>query len=166
MSILDESLKDKLDVVRANILAMPNVPYEGVTSSFENEDEKVTIYSLLPNLENAEIVEKTTKNRNDIFIINNGLIASITKKTLQELLNNIAILVSKISLGELDEITNLKVLPEDLENIVKTMNCLSIKKNENRVSLLYQKYCLALKGLRQIQAMHLDFKIRSEKLKR
>lgn len=61
ISTLDENLKDKLNVVRQNILAMNNVSYEGVTSVFENDQEKVTIYSLLTNLENIEIVKRVTK---------------------------------------------------------------------------------------------------------
>lgn len=61
--------------------------------------------------------------------------------------------------------TNLNVIPEDLNNIVKEINCLLIKKKENRVGLLYQKYYLALRELRKIQAMNLDFKIYGEKLK-
>ena len=55
MNHLDENLKEKLKVVRQNILTMTNIPYEGVKSSFETPEEQVTIYSLLPNLEGSEM---------------------------------------------------------------------------------------------------------------
>lgn len=166
MNHLDENLKEKLKVVRQNILTMTNIPYEGVKSSFETPEEQVTIYSLLPNLEGSEIIERTTEKEKSIYIMNNGLMANIKKETLEELQNNIAALSHQIARGSFNEITSLNVLPQELENIVITMNRISTMDRANRIDLLYQKYCLTLKELRRIQIMSLDFEFDNQKLRK
>ena len=166
INVLDANLKEKLTSVKKGILTMMNIPYEGIRSKFEQGEESVTIYNLLPGLEEVEVVERKTKGKSNIYMIKRGLVASISEATLQELLSNIHNLMALIEAGNFGEIKKLNVVPKEIEDIFQTIDRISIKSNENRIDLLYQKYCLALKQLRYIQRENLDFQIYSEKLSR
>ena len=63
LNVLDASLKEKLAIVKESILSMGDISYKGVQSQFETEEEKITIYNLLPGLEEAEVVVKKEKGK-------------------------------------------------------------------------------------------------------
>ena len=166
MNVLDASLKEKLATVKKSILSMTNIPYEGIQSKFETEEESITIYNLLPGLEEAEFIEKKTKDKCSIYMLKGGLVANISDSSLKELLSNINNLIALIEAGNFGEIKNLNVVPKEIEDIFQIIERISIKENTSRIDLLYQKYCVLLKQLRHIQAENLDFQIYSEKLRR
>lgn len=166
LNVLDGNLKEKLVTVKKNILTMANIPYEGIQSTFATDEESITIYNLLPELEEAEIVEKRSKDKCSTYIIKGGLVASISEDSLNELLSNIHNLMIAIETGNFGKIKELNVIPKEIEEIFQTMGRISIKENKNRIDLLYQKYCMILKQLRHVQAENLDFQIYSEKLSR
>ena len=106
INVLDASLKEKLATIKKGILSMMNVPYEGIRSKFEQGEESITIYNLLPGLEEVEVVERKTKGKSNIYMIKRGLVASISEATLQELLSNIHNLMALIEAGNFGEIKN------------------------------------------------------------
>lgn len=168
LNVLDASLKEKLAIVKENILFMGDISYKGVQSQFETEEEKITIYNLLPGLEEAEVVVKKEKgkDKSHAYIIKNGLLAKISENSLNQLLNDLNIVVALIENGDFQTIKELDIIPKEIKEILQTIDRISTKESIKRIDLLYQKYCLTIKQLRQIQAENLYFQMYSQKLSR
>ena len=58
------------------------------------------------------------------------------------------------------------IIHNEIKEILQTIDRISTKESIKRIDLLYQKYCLTIKQLRQIQAENLYFQMYSQKLSR
>src|SRR5690625_3533703 len=135
LNVLDASLKEKLAIVKESILSMGDISYKGVQSQFETEEEKITIYNLLPGLEEAEVVVKKEKgkDKSHAYIIKNGLLAKISENSLNQLLNDLNIVVALIENGDFQTIKALDIIPKEIKEILQTIDRISTKESIKRI---------------------------------
>ena len=101
-----------------------------------------------------------------VFIALSRIATKISENSLNQLLNDLNIVVALIENGDFQTIKALDIIPKEIKEILQTIDRISTKESIKRIDLLYQKYCLTIKQLRQIQAENLYFQMYSQKLSR
>lgn len=163
---LDGDIIEKMDIAKKDCLLMESIPYSGVKYQMESENKAITIYNLLPGLEEVQIIVKTTPEDSIVYLVRSNIVASITEKSLEELLSNITLITTCLEKGEFSLIPELLILPKEIEDVYHTMDNLTINANKNETDLLYQKYALLLKKIRAIQLQNIKSQIYQEKISR
>ena len=163
---LDVDIIEKMNMAKKESLLINNIPFNGVKYQIESENKIVTIYNLLPGLEEFQIVTKKTSETNAVYMVRSNIVAKITEESLEELLSNITLVTTLLEKGEFAPISELLVLPKEIEAICHTMGNISVDTNKNETDLLYQKYALLLKKIREIQMQNINSQIYQEKISR
>ena len=163
---LETDIIEKMNMAKKDCLLMSSIPYSGVKHQMESTDKTVTIYSLLPGVEEVQIVESKTPDTNSVYMVRSNIAASISEEALEELLSNITLVTTLLEKGEFTPIKELLTLPKEIEAIYHTIGNISIDANKNELDLLYQKYALLLKEIRSIQLQNINSQIYHEKITR
>ena len=161
INALSGDLLEVLNMTKKECLINPYISNVGVKTKINDVEKTIEVYSFLPNLEEIQIVVKSTKNSKEIYMVQANLVVSISEEALEKLLEQLAELSLALSKGEG---MNLE-LPKEIEESYYLMNYIS-KESSNKIDQLFQKYSQRLKSLRQIQKEALNIRSTKEQLVR
>ena len=91
---LETDIIEKMNMAKKDCLLMSSIPYSGVKHQMESTDKTVTIYSLLPGVEEVQIVASKTPDANSVYMVRSNIAASISEEALEELLSNITLVTT------------------------------------------------------------------------
>ncbi len=153
---LGRELKEKLRVTKKNCLTLTNIPYSGVKHEIAEEDRTTTIYSLLPGLEDVQLIERTDKENTKVYMTKSELVANISKESLDDLLVQINIATASMENRGMIS-SGMITIPEEIINNLRTMNHISLKKLPNELDSLYTEYTTLIATIRELQTKKTDF---------
>lgn len=148
-------INDKLMMTKKDCLRMKDFSFTGVKHELTENNFRTIIYSLLPGLEDFQILEQIDTNGiKHTYITKLFLIAEINEESLEELLRRINLANAKIEQGNTEDLKELLTLPEEIKNACTTMSKISFKKVTNKIDLMFLEFALGITKLREVQLQY------------
>lgn len=152
LDTLDNTLKDKLKTAKKECMNIIDLSYAGVVQKEEGETEKITIYSLLPTLENVQFLKREKEGKKEIYMTKFDLIADISEESLEILLKEVETTYT--------ELTNTGFyrgicIPEEIESNLRILECLSRRRENGKLDTLFINYTNLVAKIRQIQTQNM-----------
>lgn len=148
-------INDKLIMAKKDCLRMQELSFTGVKHELTENNSRTIMYSLLPGLEDFQIIVQIDANgMKHTYIAKLFLIAEISEESLEELLKRINLANTKIKQGNAEDLKELLTLPEEIENNCLIMSKLSLRKETHKLDLMFLEFALGIKKLREIQLQY------------
>ena len=140
-------INDKLIMAKKDCLRMQELSFTGVKHELTENNSRTIMYSLLPGLEDFQIIVQIDANgMKHTYIAKLFLIAEILKR--------INLANTKIKQGNAEDLKELLTLPEEIENNCLIMSKLSLRKETHKLDLMFLEFALGIKKLREIQLQY------------
>ena len=134
-------INDKLIMAKKDCLRMQELSFTGVKHELTENNSRTIMYSLLPGLEDFQIIVQIDANgMKHTYIAKLFLIAEISEESLEELLKRINLANTKIKQGNAEDLKELLTLPEEIET--------------HELDLMFLEFALGIKKLREIQLQY------------
>ena len=157
IQFLNNEIFEKVRMAKKDCLTSTNISYSGVMHEISEEGKITKIYSLLPSLEDAQIVEVSSKNDKSIWMIMGELTATLKDQDLNELLSRLSLVNDLIEQGNFSDLANLSIVPEEIEVNYLTLKRISSRMEQNKLDALYKDYAKVIASLRAQQKEYFVF---------
>lgn len=157
MNVLKPGLSEKISMAKEDCLTSASIPFVGITHELKQDNEHTTIYSLLPSLENAQVVETEDINGKKAYLIKGAFTANISNESVQILLEQILIANNLLESGKFEELNELKIMPPEMEMTYKALD--NLTKGiwlKGRIDDLYSNFAHLIARLRNIQRQYIE----------
>ena len=162
VNVLDEKIKKALKEAKRNCLNEKNLSYAGKVHHFQEEGETLTVYSLLPGLEESQlVVRKADDEQKKILMVKADLVATISEDAFVELMSNIY--ASQNNLEDNDQAMEFDVLPDEIKKAYRTMQQISLRECSDELDLLFKEYALLTEKWHQIHKKYYSIENKSKK---
>ena len=141
MNVLDVKVKKALKEAKRDCLNDKRISYVGVVQRYQEEGETLAVYSLLPELEESQIVIRRKENgEKEILMVKSDLVATISEESFVELISNICSAQSLLEDKNTSFSSTIDILPDDIKTTYRTMQNISVKECHDELDLLFKKY--------------------------
>lgn len=150
---LGNELKNKLKVAKKECMTLTDISYVGVIQKIEEGNQKTTIYSLLPKLENIQFLKRENGEEKEIYMVKHDLVATISEKALEMLLQEVN--TTYIELTQKGFYRGI-CLPEEIEMNLRLLERLSLVRETSKMDSLFTDYANLIAEIRKIQTRNID----------
>ena len=150
---LGNELKNKLKVAKKECMTLTDISYVGVIQKIEEGNQKTTIYSLLPKLENIQFLKRENGVENEVYMVKHDLVATISEKALEMLLQEVN--TTYIELAQKGFYRGI-CLPEEIEMNLRLLERLSLVRETSKMDSLFTDYANLIAEIRKIQTRNID----------
>mgnify|MGYP005799617019 CR=1 FL=1 len=142
--VLEDSLKDIIKLTKRECITNNTISYTGVIHYFETKEQIVKVYSLIPTMEDAQIIDLKTSNGKQLFLIKDNLVATMP-------LNLTNSFLSRIEAGEQPE------LPEEIKGNYSTLKKLTSNiEMKSKLDSLFKEYAHLISKLHKMQTNFIE----------
>lgn len=150
---LGNELKNKLKVAKKECMTLTDISYVGVIQKTEEGNQKTTIYSLLPKLENIQFLKRENGEEKEVYMVKHDLVAAISEKALEMLLQEVN--TTYIELTQKGFYRGI-CLPEEIEMNLRLLERLSLVRETSKMDSLFTDYANLIAEIRKIQTRSID----------
>ena len=150
---LGNELKNKLKVAKKECMTLTDISYVGVIQKIEEGNQKTTIYSLLPKLENIQFLKRENGEEKEVYMVKHDLVATISEKALEMLLQEVN--TTYIELTQKGFYRGI-CLPEEIEMNLRLLVRLSSVRETSKMDSLFTDYANLIAEIRKIQTRNID----------
>lgn len=150
---LGNELKNKLKVAKKECMTLTDISYVGVIQKTEEGNQKTTIYSLLPKLENIQFLKRENGEEKEVYMVKHDLVATISEKALEMLLQEVN--TTYIELTQKGFYRGI-CLPEEIEMNLRLLERLSLVRETSKMDSLFTDYANLIAEIRKIQTRNID----------
>mgnify|MGYP001625279514 FL=1 len=150
---LGNELKNKLKVAKKECMTLTDISYVGVIQKIEEGNQKTTIYSLLPKLENIQFLKRENGEEKEVYMVKHDLVATISEKALEMLLQEVN--TTYIELTQKGFYRGI-CLPEEIEMNLRLLERLSLVRETSKMDSLFTDYANLIAEIRKIQTRSID----------
>ncbi len=150
---LGNELKNKLKVAKKECMTLTDISYVGVIQKIEEGNQKTTIYSLLPKLENIQFLKRENGEEKEVYMVKHDLVATISEKALEMLLQEVN--TTYIELTQKGFYRGI-CLPEEIEMNLRLLERLSLVRETSKMDSLFTDYANLIAEIRKIQTRNID----------
>ena len=150
---LGNELKNKLKVAKKECMTLTDISYVGVIQKIEEGNQKTTIYSLLPKLENIQFLKRENGEEKEVYMVKHDLVATISEKALEMLLQEVN--TTYIELTQKGFYRGI-CLPEEIEMNLRLLERLSLVRETSKMDPLFTDYANLIAEIRKIQTRNID----------
>ena len=150
---LGNELKDKLKVAKKECMTLTDISYVGVIQKIEEGNQKTTIYSLLPKLENIQFLKRENGEEKEVYMVKHDLVATISEKALEMLLQEVN--TTYIELTQKGFYRGI-CLPEEIEMNLRLLERLSLVRETSKMDSLFTDYANLIAEIRKMQTRSID----------
>ena len=154
---LKPDLPEKLTIAKKDCLTATDIPFCGITHQIQQDNTHTTIYSLLPGLEDAEIVKIEDLNDTNFYLIKKTLVASISNEQAILLLEHLQIAKSLLEHGKLEELRNLVLIPSEIQTMYQILD--NLTKDiwlQGKIDDLYSDFANLVGKMRNLQKEYIN----------
>ena len=150
---LGNQLNNKLKVAKKECMTLTDISYVGVIQKIEEGNQKTTIYSLLPKLENIQFLKRENGEEKEVYMVKHDLVATISEKALEMLLQEVN--TTYIELTQKGFYRGI-CLPEEIEMNLRLLERLSLVRETSKMDSLFTDYANLIAEIRKIQTRNID----------